>query len=81
MLLFIAAQGGQPRPGTSGAAIDNPGQAELACDAAREHNGLKGLPQDHEDEHKTENDGKNFHEPESPLVLEYLKCGKNWSFS
>jgi hypothetical protein len=52
----------------------------LARDAAREHDGFKGLPQDNEDEQQAKNDGKNFHRQESPQALEYLKCRKNWNF-
>ena len=80
MLLFVAAQGREPRPGAPRAAIEKPGEPELARDAAREHDGFKGLPQNHEDEHNTENDGKNFHQQESPQALEYLKCRKNSAF-
>src|SRR6476469_8877322 len=80
VLLFVAAKGGKPRPGPPGGAIEKSSKPELASDPAREHYGLKGLPQDHHDEHKTENDGENFHEPESPQALEYLKCRKNSAF-
>jgi hypothetical protein len=80
MLLFIAAQGSKPRPGLPCCTIKKPCQPELARDAAREHDGLKGLPEDREDKHHAKNDRKNFHRQESPQALEYLKCRKNWNF-